>query len=165
MQIETGVDGGEVMSETVPLPPLQGIHHIKIAVSNLQTALRFYEAALGAKRLPQLDHRKERDGALYAYILDVPNLGCKMELRLNPEQAEKHKFFDPLTMGVPDLAALKQWAAYLDAKNIPHSPIITAIQAWLIVIEDPDHNRLRLYTLQTHGRDLPPDEGNPWLQG
>lgn len=61
-------------------------------------------------------------------------------------------------------AALEKWQPFLDEKKIPHSPIITAIQAWLIVVEDPDGNRLRLYTLEIHGRDLKPEEDNPWLQ-
>jgi 2-keto-4-pentenoate hydratase/2-oxohepta-3-ene-1,7-dioic acid hydratase in catechol pathway len=38
------------------------------------------------------------------------------------------------------------------------------IQGWLIVIEDPDQNRVRLYTLETHGPELKPDEANEWLK-
>jgi hypothetical protein len=89
----------------------------------------------------------------------------KLELRLNPERAEKNRHFDPMTIAVKDKAALEQWRAYLDENKIPHSPILVPIQAWLIVVEDPDENRLRLYTFETHGRDIKPDEDNPWLQG
>ena len=59
---------------------------------------------------------------------------------------------------------MEQWQSYLDERKIPHSPILKAIQAWLIVVEDPDGNRLRLYTLETHGREIKPDEDNPWLK-
>jgi uncharacterized protein YbjT (DUF2867 family) len=48
------------------------------------------------------------------------------------------------------------------AAAVPHSPVLTAIQAWLIVVADPDDNRLRLYTLQNHGPELPPSH-DPWL--
>jgi hypothetical protein len=34
----------------------------------------------------------------------------------------------------------------------------------LIVIEDPDQNRVRLYTLERHGPELKPDEANEWLK-
>jgi len=51
---------------------------------------------------------------------------------------------------------LSQWLA--------HSPIIPSTQTRLIVVEDPDRNRLRLYTLETHGRDIKPDEDNPWVR-
>jgi len=152
------------MSDVLSLPPLQGIHHIKIAVSDLERSLSFYETLFGAKRIPQADHKHEADGSLYAFILDVPNLGSKLELRLNPEQAKKRFHFDPVTIAVKDKAALEEWRSYLDTKKLPHSPILTAIQAWLIVVEDPDGNRLRLYTLETHGPDIKPDEDNPWLQ-
>ena len=39
----------------------------------------------------------EANGELYAYILDVPNFGTKLELRRNPEQAKKHRYFDPIS--------------------------------------------------------------------
>lgn len=42
--------------------------------------------------------------------------------------------------------------------------MITAIQAWLIVLQDPDGNRLRLCTLQTNGPEPLPDEDDPWLR-
>jgi catechol 2,3-dioxygenase-like lactoylglutathione lyase family enzyme len=69
--------------------PLMGIHHIKFAVTDLDRLLRFYEGFLGAKRIAEADHRRSDDGSLYAYILEVPGLGCALELRLNPEQAKK----------------------------------------------------------------------------
>lgn len=152
------------MADVSSLPPLQGIHHLKLAVTDLDRSLHFYETSLGAKRIPQADHKRESDGALYAYILDVPNLGSKLELRLNPVQAQKHRHFDPVTIAVKDRAALEQWQSYLDEQKIPHSPILKAIQAWLIVTEDPDGNRLRLYTLETHGHDIKPDEDDAWLK-
>jgi hypothetical protein len=31
-------------------------------------------------------------------------------------------------------------------------------------VQDPDGNRLRLYTLETHGPELKPDEDNPWIR-
>lgn len=146
------------------IPPLRGIHHVKLAVSDLSRALTFYESALGAQRIPEADHKRESDGTLYAYILNVPGLSSKMELRLNAEQAKKHAHFDSFTIAVDDRKALETWDKILIDRGILHSPIIPAIQAWLIVLQDPDGNRLRLYTLEQHGPDLKPDEDNEWLQ-
>ena len=153
------------MSNTTPHPDIQGIHHVKLAVTDLDRSLRFYETFLGAERIPEADHHKDEDGSLYGYILKVPGLGTMLELRLNAEQAEKHRFFDQFTVAVKDREALQRWAEFLKANQLPHSPIITSIQAWLIVVEDPDQNRWRLYTLETHGQELKPEEDNPWLQG
>jgi catechol 2,3-dioxygenase-like lactoylglutathione lyase family enzyme len=77
------------LSDISNLPPLQGIHHLKLAVTDLQRSLRFYETLFGAKRIPRADHKHESDGSLYAFILDVPNLGTKLELRLHPEQSQE----------------------------------------------------------------------------
>jgi catechol 2,3-dioxygenase-like lactoylglutathione lyase family enzyme len=157
-------------------PPLMGIHHIKFAVTDLVRSLHFYEAFVGAKRIPEADHRRTDDGSLYAYILEVPGLGCPLELQLDPEQARKHRRFDPLTIAVQDRQGLEAWDNLLTEKNIRHSPIIThptqkdirhspnitAVQGWLIVIEDPDENRVGLQTLENHGPELKPDEDNEW---
>ena len=55
-------------------PTIAGIHHLKFNVSNLDRSLDFYARALGAKRLPEFDHRRA-DGELFAYILDIEHLG------------------------------------------------------------------------------------------
>lgn len=144
------------------LPALRGIHHVKLAVSDLPAALDFYERALGARRILQADHR-DAAGELYAHILEIPGLGTLLELRLNPEQAARHRRFDSLTIAVDDRQALSQWSSHLETQQIRHSPVLVAIQAWLIVLEDPDQNRLRLYTLETHGPDLRPAADSPWL--
>lgn len=145
-------------------PPLRGIHHLKLPVSDLNASLAFYERAFGARRIPEADHRRASDGSLYAYILAVPGLGTALELRLDPERAARHRLFDPVTIAVRDRATLDAWDEYLTGQGIVHSEVITAIQAWLIVVPDPDGHRLRLYTLETHGPELTPDEDNPWVR-
>jgi catechol 2,3-dioxygenase-like lactoylglutathione lyase family enzyme len=148
----------------VNTPPLMGIHHIKFAVTALDRSLHFYEDFLGAKRIPEADHRRTADGSLYAYVLEVPGLGCRLELLLNPEQAKTHRRLDPVTIAVKDRQALEAWDNLLTEKNIPHSPIMTAVQGWLMVIGDPDQNRVRLQTLENHGPELQPEEANEWLK-
>nr|WP_282584215.1 VOC family protein [Lichenifustis flavocetrariae] len=141
------------------------MHHLKLPVADLERALGFYELVLGAERLSEADHHREDDGSLYALILKVPGFGALLELRLNPEQAQGQRGFDPFTIAVPDRGTLERWATFLDGLAVPHSPILTAIQAWVMVVEDPEGHRFRLYTREIHGRDLMPDEDDPWLQG
>ena len=146
-------------------PALAGIHHLKLAVSGLDAALAFYERALGAVRIPAADHRRTRDGSLYAYLCEVAGLGPLLELRLDPARARAHRGFDPVTVAVPDRGSLERWTAYLDAQGVQHSGVVTAIRSWLVAFEDPDGNRLRLYSLEEHGPELAPDEDNPWVSG
>ncbi len=145
-------------------PAIKGIHHIKLPVTNLHRSLEFYQQVFGAERIPQADHRREDDGALYAYICEVPGLGTKLELRLNPEHAERQRGFDFLTIAVSDRAVLELWRQRLNQLGLENSGEIVAIQAWLIAFDDPDGHRLRLYTLETHGPEEKPDEDNIWLR-
>jgi catechol 2,3-dioxygenase-like lactoylglutathione lyase family enzyme len=143
-------------------PALNGIHHLKFAVGDLDRSLAFYERALGARRAAAWDH-VHADGTRYAMILEAPGLGTRLELRLDPEQAARQRGFDPVTIAVRDRGALQEWTAWLDAASIEHSPVLAAIQAWLVVLADPDGRRLRLCTLETHGPELPADEDSPWI--
>jgi catechol 2,3-dioxygenase-like lactoylglutathione lyase family enzyme len=145
------------------IPAIQGVHHVKFPVADLGRSLAFYERVFGAERIPAADH-VHPDGTRYAMILEVPGLGAKLELRLNPTQAIRQRLFDPITIAVADRAALRAWMDHLDGLGIEHSPPIAGIQAWLVVFRDPDERSLRLYTLETHRPDVPPDEDSPWLK-
>ena len=141
---------------------LRGIHHVKIAVSDLERSVRFYADVFAARRIPDADHVDDA-GRLYACILHVPGLGTLLELRLDADRAARGAGFDPLTLAVDDRAALAVWRDHLDGLGVEHSGGIVALRAWLTVFADPDGTRLRLYTLSEHGPDLRPDVGNPWL--
>ena len=152
------------MSTLENRPPLRGIHDLKFAVSNLNESLRFYERALGAKHVPELDHIRD-DGIRFAAVVDVPGLGTVLQLRLDPERAARQARFDPLAIGVDDRAALERCDAALTQLGVLHSPILDAVRGWLIVIQDPDGNRIRLYTLESHGPEVKPATNSPWLAG
>jgi catechol 2,3-dioxygenase-like lactoylglutathione lyase family enzyme len=117
-------------------PPLRGIHDLKFAVSDLNESLRFYERALGAKHVPELDHTRD-DGTRFAVVVEVPGLGTVLQLRLDPERAARQAMFDPLAIAVDDRAALERWDAALTQLGVLHSPILDAVRGWLIVIQDP----------------------------
>jgi catechol 2,3-dioxygenase-like lactoylglutathione lyase family enzyme len=148
---------------TAQVPRFGGIHHLKFPVSDLERSLKFYESVLGAHRIVAFDHRHTRDGALYAYILEVPDLGIPLELRLDPEAARKQRHFDPVTFAVDSRAALVEWDHALTARSVPHSRVLAGVKGWLLVFEDPDQRRLRFYTRESHGPEVKPDEGDPWI--
>jgi catechol 2,3-dioxygenase-like lactoylglutathione lyase family enzyme len=118
------------------LPSIQGIHHLKFPVRDLDRSLGFYERALGARRVAAWDH-VHKDGTRYAVILEVPGLGTHLELRLDPGAAERQRGFDPVTIAVEDRNALRAWADHLDAAGIPHSPALTAIQGLAAGVRRP----------------------------
>ena len=144
-------------------PEFGGIHHVKLPVTDLERSARWYGDVLGARRLTELDHRRP-DGTLFAVILDVPNLGTKLELRLDPATAKALGEYDFLTLAVQDRAALDRWIEHLDNLGVDHSPPVVALVGWLLVIPDPDGLRLRLYTSEPHGLDISRVEfDSPWI--
>ncbi|MFF3979772.1 VOC family protein [Streptomyces sp. NPDC001571] len=150
---------GSTSTNPVPL----GIHHLKLPVTDLERSARWYGKVLGAHRLTELDHRRP-DGTLFAVILDVPGLGTRLELRLDPDTATALDGYDFLTLAVNDRTALDRWTAHLDALDVPHSPPVVALVGWLLVVPDPDGLRLRLYTAAPHGLDPARIEyDSPWL--
>jgi catechol 2,3-dioxygenase-like lactoylglutathione lyase family enzyme len=144
------------------LPDILGIHHLKFPVSDLEQSCEFYRRVLGARRLKHLDHYNANK-QLYAIILEVPNLGTHLELRLNAPQAMHHKGFDPVTLKVEGRADLHKWIDHLQIERVPHSPLLTAYVGWLVAFEDPDGRRIRLYTNERHGPELTPSTDAVWL--
>ena len=133
-------------------------------MSDLDESLRFYQRALGAQHVPELDHTRD-EGTRFAVVVDVPGLGTALQLRLDSERAARQAMFDPLAIAVDDRAALERWDAALTQLGVLHSPILNAVRGWLIVIQDPDGNRIRLYTPESHGPEVKPATDSPWLAG
>jgi catechol-2,3-dioxygenase len=151
------------MNRVVIAPAFNGIHHVKLAVSDLDRALQFYQLALGASRIPDADHRHE-DGSLYAYVVQVEGIDAYLELQLDPEQARRHAYFESLAISVEDRTALEAWDAILTQHAVPHSPVLVAVRGWAVVIEDPDGNRVRLQSREDHDAGLRPEEASPWVR-
>jgi catechol 2,3-dioxygenase-like lactoylglutathione lyase family enzyme len=144
-------------------PRLAGIHHIKFPVSDLARSQRFYEMALNAKRVHQFDHHRPGDGTLFGIVMDIPGLGTFLELRLNLQQAVAQAGFDPITLAVEGRRDLEVWAAHLDGFAIAHSAVLTGLAGWTMVTEDPDGLRIKYYTIETHGPEIPITYDERWL--
>jgi catechol 2,3-dioxygenase-like lactoylglutathione lyase family enzyme len=121
------------------------VHHLKFPVSDLPVSISWFETALYATRVSNLDH-VDRDGNLFAVIMTLPGVEVPAELRLAPEAAAAVVGYDPVTFGVADKAALDQWAAHLDAAGVEHSPVIVGFAGHLIELRTPDGLAIRVYT-------------------
>jgi hypothetical protein len=86
-----------------------------------------------------------------------------LELRLAPDFAATQKGFDPLTLAVETHGDLETWRAHFDAKGIDHSPILVGFLGWVLVSEDPDGRRIRLYTKEARPAHLSPSRSERWL--
>ncbi len=132
-----------------PPSPVQYIHHLKFPTADLGPSVTFYKQVFGAQELTNLTH-KDPNGQVYARVLQIPGFQPMVELWTNPVSAKAQAGYDFLTLAVNDRAALDIWSTYLDELGIEHSGILPAIDSWLLVFEDPDGHRMRLYSLEEH---------------
>lgn len=144
-------------------PRLDGLRTLKFAVADCDRSLAFYQRVFGAEHIKAADHRTA-DGQIYAYVCRVEGLGT-LDLRLLPDHAAAARRFDPITMHVPDKAALEQWAAFLDGlDDVHHSGIFATGLSWAVAIEDPDGRVLKIFSRQGHGPEVPATPNNPWMK-
>jgi catechol 2,3-dioxygenase-like lactoylglutathione lyase family enzyme len=151
----------------MPAPVLQGLHHLKLPVSDLDASLAWYERVLGAQRLAWADHL-DHSGVRYAVIVSIPGLPVQLELRWAPGAAQAMNGYDPMSFAAGTVEDLRVWVAHLDAQGVEHSPITLGGAGHLLVFADPDGTYLRLLEMPAGGienitmsGDTPEPDG-PW---
>jgi catechol 2,3-dioxygenase-like lactoylglutathione lyase family enzyme len=125
-------------------PVLDGIHHLKLPVSDLEKSLAWYQERLGYEvMIPFVE-----DGVLMGVSMRHPNGGPDLALRRNPEMAAAAAGFDYFAIGVPGhdaIAALNaRFAEFGDAGGEVHR---TPVGWVLLGIRDPDGHEVRFYTV------------------
>ena len=116
-------------------PRISGLHHLKIAVSNLQDSLDWYAKVFGAIRRPEYDH-VDRGGNLFAVLVAIPGLDTMIEFRLAPRIAAGLRGFDPIVFSTELRDDLVRWQSHLDALGIENSGLIYGIVGWTLIWRD-----------------------------
>ena len=149
-QTNTATTGPAANVAGTPPSPIQYIHHLKFPVADVDASVTFYEKVFGAQEQSKLTHRDPETKDVYAKVVQIPGFQPMVELWRNPKSAKAQAGYDFLTLAVKDRAALDSWSSYLDELAVVHSDVLTAIDSWLLVFEDPDGHRMRLYSLEEH---------------
>ncbi|KAJ6488871.1 Glyoxalase/Bleomycin resistance protein/Dihydroxybiphenyl dioxygenase [Mycena sanguinolenta] len=144
-------------------PPILGVHHLKIPTSSISDKLAFYTSVLRFTHLPHLDHKHAGSGDVFAVLIQHPQTGLLVELRLNGAQAEKQRGWDAVTWSVETRADLETWRARLVANGVECSRVLKGFQGWVLVAEDPDGAMVRWYCKETHEWDENIDVDERWL--
>ena len=135
-------------------PELDGIHHVKLPVSDLNRSRAWYESRLGYRLATEFIE----DGTVMGVALAHPNGGPDLALRLNPELAARAAGFDYFAIGVPDKATIDRLARRLDELGQAHAGVHRASLGWILPeVLDPDGHALRFYTMEHH-TDVAPGE-------
>lgn len=134
-------------------PRLDGIHHIKIPVTELARSRAWYQSRLGYRVQAEF----VEDGVLMGLALHHPDGGPLLALRRNSERSAGLGDFDFFAIGVPDRPALEALADRLTALGEPHAGVQFASIGWILpMLHDPDGHEVRFYTSEHHTH-LPED--------
>jgi catechol 2,3-dioxygenase-like lactoylglutathione lyase family enzyme len=125
------------------VPPLAGVHHVKLPVADLERSRDWYERVLGFA----VTREFVEDGRLMGVFMDHPTGIPPVALRRDPERASGAAGFDYFGFAVRGKQALEAIAAHLDALGESHSGIQPAGNGWMLAhLHDPDGFDLRFYT-------------------
>ena len=125
-------------------PVLDGIHHLKLPVSDLDRSLAWYQERLGYEVM----HEFVEDGALMGISMNHPNGGPDLAIRLDPARARVAAGFDYFAIGVPGQAAIERLADRFSELGDAHAGVQRTPVGWVLPgVHDPDGHEVRFYTV------------------
>jgi catechol 2,3-dioxygenase-like lactoylglutathione lyase family enzyme len=141
-------------------PALDGIHHLKLPVSDLEQSQAWYQDRFGYEVLIDF----VEDGVRMGVSMRHPNGGPDLALRRDPERARAAAGFDYFAIGVPGHDAIEALAARLEELGDAHDGVHRTPVGWVLLgLRDPDGHDVRFYTVPL---ELPPDHNaDPGDQG
>jgi catechol 2,3-dioxygenase-like lactoylglutathione lyase family enzyme len=135
------------MSSVDETPRLDGVHHVKLPVSDLARSEGWYASRLGYRPVIRFTASGRHTGTTMAHPRGGPMLG----LVLHPDLAARASGFDYFSIGVPDKAALEALAARLTGMGETHAGVHFATIGWILPrTHDPDGHEVRFYTTDHH---------------
>jgi catechol 2,3-dioxygenase-like lactoylglutathione lyase family enzyme len=134
-------------------PALDGIHHLKLPVTDLDRSLAWYQTRLGYELRAEIIE----SGTKMGLAMSHPNGGPSLALRLDPDRAAAAAGFDYFAIGVPDKPAIEALAQRLTELGDDHAGVHAATLGWILpLLHDPDGHEVRFYTT-SHHTDSDPD--------
>jgi catechol 2,3-dioxygenase-like lactoylglutathione lyase family enzyme len=128
-------------------PLLDGIHHVKIPVTDLARSRDWYASRLGYR----VDVEFEEGGRLVGLLLGHPRGGPRLALRLDPGRSAGLADFDFFAIGVPSRTAIEDLARRLTTLGEQHAGVHRATAGWILpLLHDPDGHEVRFYTTEHH---------------
>jgi catechol 2,3-dioxygenase-like lactoylglutathione lyase family enzyme len=129
------------------VPRLDGVHHLKLPVSDLARSLDWYQSRLGYEETIEF----VEGGVLMGVGMRHPDGGPDLGLRLDPERAAAAAGFDYFAIGVPDRAAITELSDRLTRLGDAHAGVHWASIGWILpMLHDPDGHEVRFRTSEHH---------------
>jgi catechol 2,3-dioxygenase-like lactoylglutathione lyase family enzyme len=146
---------------------LSGVHHVRIPVTALETAVEWFADLLGYQK----DFPFKAEESVIGWALRHPQGGPSLALIQDPERAHACCGFPLLAFGVPNETSVRRIATRLDARGIAHGGVQPAlVGVKLPFVKGPDGILFGFYVKQaigsTRAQSAPPatsdtTNGNP----
>ncbi|MDQ3878086.1 MAG: VOC family protein [Actinomycetota bacterium] len=124
-------------------PLLDGVHHLKLPVTDVGRSIAWYEERLGY----EVEIEFTENGNLEGVAMRHPNGGPRLALRHDEARCAASAGFDYFSIGVPDRPAIDALAARLTTMGERHAGVHSASIGWVLPgLHDPDGHEVRFYT-------------------
>ena len=132
---------------TTDIPALDGVHHVKLPVADLERSRAWYASRLGYTTMLEFT----KGGRLTGITMAHPRGGPMIGFVHKPDLAAVAAGFDYFAIGVPDKAALDELAARLASFGEENAGVHFATVGWILpMTHDPDGHEVRFYTTDHH---------------
>jgi catechol 2,3-dioxygenase-like lactoylglutathione lyase family enzyme len=129
------------------VPQFDGVHHLKLPVSDLDRSCEWYQSRLGYSVAMEF----RENGKVMGLALNHADGGPRLALRLDPGKAASSSGFDYFSIGVPTKAAMDALATRLTQLGDAHAGVQVASLGWILPgLSDPDGHEIRFYTTESH---------------
>jgi catechol 2,3-dioxygenase-like lactoylglutathione lyase family enzyme len=125
-----------------PTPVLQGIHHVRVPVSDVGASREWYRDVLGFEAVLDFEEEVGLMGTVLSHRSGLATLG----LHLDAERAAAMRGFCLLALQVEGQSALYDWVEYLDDLDIGHFGVRDGHLGLLVEVPDPDGLLVQLHT-------------------
>ncbi len=126
-------------------PPIDGLSHFQLNVSDLEASVAWYERALGLTEL------RSEPGRYVA--LQSPTGRFRVVLSAGGH-AGMPGALDHIALAVSDVEALTEWCEHLTAIGVQHEGIKANIAGQSVDLFDPDGNNIELISERRPGERL-----------
>ena len=136
-------------------PPMAGLHHFSLTVSDVEASAAWYQRVLGLERIALVPHHGDEETG---YVVVHADMAAGVMIGLNHHEAnggepcdETRTGLDHVAIGVPARSDLDAWAAWLDSLRVPHSAVTDAtdpVKFSVLVFRDPDNIQLEMFFME-----------------
>jgi catechol 2,3-dioxygenase-like lactoylglutathione lyase family enzyme len=129
------------------VPSLDGVHHLKLPVADLDRTAKWYSSRLGYRPMIRFTKGGQDTGLVMVHSDGGPMLSFVRDA----ERAKRVAGFDYFSIGVRDKKTLDALAARLQSFGEAHAGVHFATVGWILPdTHDPDGHEVRFYTNDHH---------------